>query len=243
MEPSDSDWHYVEDGRDVGPIAAAELDGLVAAGRVNGQTLVWRPGLREWIPLATALPPDPAAAAAQGLAYCAECGRRFPLADMIDCGSMKVCATCKPVFFQKIREGVQVGALALAYAGFWIRAVARLLDSLILGIVGAALGAATAALGDSGFVLQMFVGLAIGIAYETYCLGTFGQTPGKMALGLKVIRSDGSRLSYGRAFGRYWGFQLSGMTIYIGCIIAGFDEEKRSLHDRLLDTRVVHARG
>ncbi len=57
--------------------------------------------------------------------------------------------------------------------------------------------------------------------------------------GLKVIRSDGSPISYWRAFGRYLGTQLSSLTLMIGYIIAAFDDEKRALHDHICDTRVV----
>jgi uncharacterized RDD family membrane protein YckC len=46
-------------------------------------------------------------------------------------------------------------------------------------------------------------------------------------------------VSYGRAFGRYFGTWLSGLTLGIGYIMAAFDDQKRSLHDRVCDTRVI----
>ena len=60
-----------------------------------------------------------------------------------------------------------------------------------------------------------------------------------MAVGIKVIRSDGAPITYGRAAGRFFAEYLSLLTIYIGYIMAGFDEEKRALHDHICDTRVV----
>jgi uncharacterized RDD family membrane protein YckC len=77
------------------------------------------------------------------------------------------------------------------------------------------------------------------LTYEVVFLGKYGATPGKMALKLKVIRADGLPMSYGLAAGRYLGKILSGMLLLIGFIIAAFDEQKRALHDRICDTRVV----
>ena len=92
----------------------------------------------------------------------------------------------------------------------------------------------------AGGIVQLLL-YALGIAFETYFLGRFGATPGKMACGLKVVRPDGEKITYGRAFGRTLASLLSGMIIYIGYIIAAFDEERRTLHDRICDTRVVKA--
>jgi hypothetical protein len=50
---------------------------------------------------------------------------------------------------------------------------------------------------------------------------------------------DGSNLSYGRSAGRHFAKYISGLTLWIGYIMAGVDEEKRSLHDRICDTRVI----
>ena len=60
-----------------------------------------------------------------------------------------------------------------------------------------------------------------------------------MACGLRVIVSDGSKVSYWRAFGRYWAKILSGLILAIGYIMAGFDSEKRALHDHICNTRVI----
>ena len=81
--------------------------------------------------------------------------------------------------------------------------------------------------------------VVIGCTYETFFLVKFGATPGKMALGVKVVRPDGSGLTVGRAIGRYFAKMLSGMILYIGYIMAGFDSQKKALHDMICDTRVV----
>lgn len=150
------------------------------------------------------------------------------------------------------------------YGGFWIRFVARVIDAILVGIVSfvlflplgllgigslslanrqdpaAALAALPALMGVFGltFVLR----IALFAAYEVYFLTTRGATPGKMALGLKVIRADGGPITVGLATGRYFAQFLSGFLFCIGYIIAGFDAEKRALHDRLCETRVIYAK-
>jgi uncharacterized RDD family membrane protein YckC len=60
-----------------------------------------------------------------------------------------------------------------------------------------------------------------------------------MALDLKVVRPDGGPISLGRAVGRYFAKIVSGIILAIGYIIAGFDDQKRALHDMMCDTRVI----
>jgi len=54
-----------------------------------------------------------------------------------------------------------------------------------------------------------------------------------------VVRPNGARLGLGRAVGRYFAKRLNLLTGGIGYIMAGFDSEKRGLHDLMCDTRVV----
>jgi uncharacterized RDD family membrane protein YckC len=57
-----------------------------------------------------------------------------------------------------------------------------------------------------------------------------------------VVRSNGERITTGRAAGRYFAYLLSAFTLAIGFIIAAFDPEKRAMHDRICDTRVIRTR-
>ena len=84
--------------------------------------------------------------------------------------------------------------------------------------------------------------LLVGVAYGVFFIRRYSATPGKMALGLKLIRSDGSPLSVGRIIGRHFAEWLSNLTLLIGYIIAAFDDERRTLHDRVCDTRVIKAK-
>jgi uncharacterized RDD family membrane protein YckC len=247
-------WYFAEGGTRYGPVEEEEFQRLVSQGRILATTLVWRDGMPDWQTFGSVVDADAAAAgpapAVTG-AVCCQCGRYFPTDDMILFRGAWVCAGCKPVFFQRIQEGgraVPYGvAAALRYAGFWIRFAAVFIDSLILGVFNfltamlffAALSPETpeGLLGVQA--LQTLLQYGVACTFETCFVGKFGATPGKMACGLRVVLSDGSRVSYARAFGRYWAKLLSGCTLLIGYIMAAFDSEKRALHDHICNTRVI----
>ena len=187
--------------------------------------------------------------AGSGESYCAECRRVFPTNDMIAFGQQWVCAECKPLFFQRIREGV-APAVALNYGGFWIRLVARIVDNIILQVVGYIAGffvgyafrsrlAGDPAQAITAILVIYLVALMANMAYEVFFLGRFGATPGKMVCGLRVVRPTGEKITYLRALGRFWAYPLSALILCIGFIMAAFDSEKRALHDHICDTRVV----
>jgi uncharacterized RDD family membrane protein YckC len=180
-------------------------------------------------------------------AQCNECGNSFSQDDMIRFGDSWICATCKPLFVQKIKEGLAVAG-TMDYAGFWIRFGAKFIDWIIIGIVTSAivipLGyfSFTTANSSSSVittVLLQLLNYAIPASYVTFFLGKYGATPGKMACKLKVVTAGNDRVSYPRAFGRYFAEILSGLILGIGYFMAAFDDQKRTLHDRICDTRVI----
>jgi len=248
-------WYYALEGQQIGPVTDAELQNLISAGTIKKDTLVWHEGMPAW--QAYGWVGSQGAAAAPGAAEpsqetaCSQCGRTFPAADLIRHGDLRICADCKPVFLQRLKEGAALPR-QMVYGGFWIRFGARCLDGIIMWIVStvvqlpfrASLVAARPAdaaafLGLIGilYVLQ----LALNVAYEVFFVGRYGATPGKMACHLKIVMPDGSPVTYARALARYFASILSWITLMIGFIIAGFDAEKRALHDHICNTRVVRA--
>jgi uncharacterized RDD family membrane protein YckC len=177
---------------------------------------------------------------------CSVCRNEFSEDSVIRLGDHTVCAGCKPIFLQRLREGIPVATTDLEYGGFWIRFVAKLIDGIIEGgislVIWLIYGLVVGKVGSTSSILNLIY-YPIGIAYVTYFIGAQGATPGKMALGLKVVRPDGGKVSYGRAFGRFWAEMLSGIILSIGYIIAAFDGQKRALHDHICDTRVVRDRS
>ena len=227
-----------------------ELAALHSQGKITNETLVWREGLAQWVPYKTVrdggsgAPAEPAA----GEVVCVECGKIFPASETIRHGNVNECAKCKPVFLQKLSEGAKLNPQALNYASVATRFGAVVLDALILLafnvltdlICGVGLTAANH--GNPVSVVQMILSvlqLVVGLSYETIMIGKYGATLGKMACRIKVVTSDGGPVGYGRAFGRYFAKILSSLICLIGYFMAIPDQEKRALHDRICDTRVV----
>lgn len=247
--------YYAEGNRQVGPITKTELQSLIKAKKVNSRTLVWQPGMKDWEELGifvrrkTQRQPhssEPAPAVRQSV--CAECGRAYAQEDMIRFSGAWVCAACKPIFVQKIKEGVAVAG-EMEYAGFWIRFGAWFIDYIILAIASAIIYIPFTLLGvfssdqPAVFItIQMFstiLNFLVPAVYETWFVGKYAATPGKMACKLKVVMADSGRVSYARAIGRHFAKFISALILGIGYIMAGFDEQKRALHDRICDTRVI----
>ena len=198
---------------------------------------------------------------AQETRYCSECGRATSADELARFGDRLVCPICKDAYTQKLREGVRPAA-TVQYGGFWIRLVAYLIDAIILGVVsglvqllvmGSFLNIPRFEPGENPFAVlgpmmavmgtATLISLAINCAYETFFVAKYGATPGKMALSLKVVRPNGGPVDVGRAFARYFGKVLSGLILFIGYIMIGFDAEKRGLHDMICDTRVIRIRN
>lgn len=246
------DWYYLEGDNQHGPVTEEQIVSLAREGAIRGNTLVWREGFDDWHPyseMAGAIAGAPHAPSGVGVTQvCAECGRPFPQEDMVSYGESWVCETCKPIFVQRIREGTTLPG-EFVYGGFWIRFVAKVVDGFITGAVGFAiqttLALAFSVLGDEGeglaFIISYFTNLGVAAVYTTFFLGYFAATPGKMVCGLKVVRPDGSRITYLRAFARHFAEFLSSLILLIGYIMAAFDDEKRTLHDHICDTRVIRS--
>ena len=126
------------------------------------------------------------------------------------------------------------------FAGFWIRFLAIFIDFLVIGFaLGPFRGVARNT--DSWFVWTIFFVLyaGIGFAYLIIMTGRFGQTLGKMALQLKVVKQDFTPVDYTSAAVREISMILSALICYIGFIMAGFTDRKRALHDMIADTCVL----
>ena len=181
--------------------------------------------------------------------FCFECGRPWPPDDLARFGDRLICPECKTTFAQKLREGA-ASAAGFQYAGFWVRFAAVVIDTIILGVANTVLqfslmplmgGREPRAMLAAVGVLSL-LGMVVHSLYEGLFVARLAATPGKMALGLKVVRPDGSAVLFGRAYARYFAKILSALTLMIGYLMAATDPERRALHDRICDTRVIVAR-
>jgi len=126
-------------------------------------------------------------------------------------------------------------------AGWGTRALAILIDAIGVGIIA---GAVSSILGGDLRSTQ-YEGLStlFEAAYFTYFWSAAGkgQTLGSRALGIRVVKTDGSFLDYPGAFLRYIGFVISCVVFLIGVIWAAFDAQKQGWHDKIAGTYVVKA--
>lgn len=124
-----------------------------------------------------------------------------------------------------------------AYSGFWIRLLASILDSFIIGIPAAIVSFVIVfATGiDSIYYLINFAVAA----FIIYLDGIHGGTPGKLILGMRIVNEKGEYIGIPLAILRYIGKSLSGVILGIGYLMIAFDSKKQGLHDKIASTYVV----
>jgi uncharacterized RDD family membrane protein YckC len=184
-----------------------------------------------------------------GAAFCASCGLPFLSG-----------ASAPPAIVQTplpLAPAVSVGP-RVEYAGFWIRFVAYLIDSVIMGLgfvvvvipiaflfgLGGILNQIhpQQEIGDAGvavliglFVLVVIVGVCATWLYHALMESSSWQaTVGKKVLDLVVTDMEGKRVSFGRSTGRHFAKIITNMIpLGIGYILAGFTERKQAVHDMI----------
>ena len=131
-------------------------------------------------------------------------------------------------------------------AGFWIRALAALLDFLVFllvqfsfGLIGGRVwGPDVASTPTFRPIVVLFTVVFAG-AYSTLLLALGGQTIGKMLVGVRVVAGE-ELPSIGAALLRFIGYFVSLGTLTLGYVMAGLRQDKRALHDLIAGTRVEY---
>ena len=124
--------------------------------------------------------------------------------------------------------------------GFLTRALALIIDIILLAIVSSILNAIVFG-GD--VVRGNGLSTLIGLVYYLYFWSSYGhgQTLGNRALGIRVVKTTGTELTLTDAFIRYVGLILSCIVLFIGVIWVAFDPNKQGWHDKIASTYVVKA--
>lgn len=138
----------------------------------------------------------------------------------------------------------------MKYAGFWIRAVASLIDSLILVVL--ILPLMYLFYGEAYFNADSMMPLGVADMIANYVfplLFTIGfwlkaaATPGKMIFGLKIVDAKtGENINLSQSVIRYVGYIVSAMVLMIGYFWVAFDDKKQGWHDKMAGTVVVRTR-
>ena len=134
-------------------------------------------------------------------------------------------------------------------AGFGSRFIAYILDGIILVIIQFIVGVCYGLLfltadnepASTFNITANLLGIAISAIYYVYFLTqNDGQTPGKSAMNIRIVRLDGADLTVGTAIIRnVVGYFISAVVILLGFIWAAFDDRNQAWHDKLANTVVV----
>jgi uncharacterized RDD family membrane protein YckC len=223
-------WHYADrNHQQCGPVDDAELVRLFRNGDIGLDSLVWHSALPQW----------------------------QALGDVSESLGLQAASPYVPPASEVLGEEPVVNGGEVVYAGFWKRVAAYTIDSIVVGMVGGIiggviggvlgvmlLGAGGTSANTSGMLiiqgLANLAGIALGVAYFGWMHSSSAMaTLGKMAIGIKVVREDGTRISFLRGMGRYFALIVSSIPLGLGFVMAGFTERKRALHDMMCDTVVV----
>lgn len=146
----------------------------------------------------------------------------------------------------------------VSYGGFWKRLAAYILDWIILTIISIIVLVVFSAGFGSWFGAELFeetneaalLGLTLGVDLLTFTIAWLyyavmessskQATLGKLALGMKVTRLNGERISFLRASVRFFSKILSLLLFFIGFIMIAFTEKKQGLHDMIAGVVVVN---
>ena len=117
------------------------------------------------------------------------------------------------------------------------RFLALVIDSMVVGFIGGIVGVGGNALWGGGIL-----GFILGAAYQWYFLTQQnGQTPGKMLMNIRVIKTNGTPISDTDAILRYVGYLINSPIIMLGWIWALMDNKNQGWHDKIAGTYVVKA--
>ena len=181
----------------------------------------------------------------EGASFCARCESPVSVAQL---GPVHVPQSAQPEEEIPVQPRLAVPRAHPAYGGFWLRAVAYLIDTAIVSVALALVGS----FNPSAFVIfpeahatsraalpqltPLAILLTIPIVWLYYALfeaSSWQATPGKRILGLYVTDLHGHPITFARATIRHFAKIISSLTFLVGYVLAGFTEKKQALHDML----------
>lgn len=205
----------------------------------------------------------------EGARLCRECGTSL-FVDCPSCGTENgtdrtFCTNCGNQLRQTDAEGMGISGAPAAFelgrpAGFWIRFLASLIDSIPLFLVSALLSwlifgenlfdlftIETDSSGDSTATGPIFtpgtgVNVVLSGLYATALVSMLGGTLGVLLFRMRILRPDGTMIGPGRALSRFLVLTVSAyvlLPIIVSAFMVGLRSDRRGIHDLICDTVVV----
>jgi uncharacterized RDD family membrane protein YckC len=78
------------------------------------------------------------------------------------------------------------------------------------------------------------------LSYHVFFWALTGQTPGKALLGVRVVTTNGHRISPWRGILRFFGYFLAVIPLGIGLLWIMVDDQRQGWHDKLAKTFVIY---
>jgi len=217
-------WHYDSGNRPRGPYTESEIAGRIAEGEVTGQTLVWAHTMEDWLPAATVGP------------FKAHFTRGEPLHD-----DPTVPAGPGFVYVSQMQPWARYFARHLDYATFVFVAivVSMLTFSSIRGILTMTVGQ---------MIIAVILLTLIWAFVEAALVSTYGTTPGKYLLGVRVTDSEGLKPGLAQSLRRslrVWAMGMGMALPVVGLVTQALGYRALKRHgvapwDRLSRTEVEH---
>jgi|ERR1700728_2340891 len=199
----------------------------------------------------------------QNATFCTACGQPVSQPPTLEANAPAYATSATPPLARPYGYVPPAAVPPVAYAGFWLRVVAYLIDGILAGIAFAILlliafamvgvghfkALAQGSSPDEFFtpevmaIIFMLAGTSIVMMWLYYAWmesSSYQGTLGKMALGLVVTDLDEHRITFARASGRYFAKIITGLIpLGIGYAMAGFTERKQALHDIIASCLVL----
>jgi uncharacterized RDD family membrane protein YckC len=134
----------------------------------------------------------------------------------------------------------------MPYVGVGLRAVATIIDTVLVFLAGYLIAAAAGTTTEGGFHLAggpLLLWIVLGIGYYTVMEATTGATLGKLAVGLRVVKLEGGGpIDWRDAVVRNVLRLVDGFMFYlVGAILVWSSPNRQRLGDRVAGTAVLRA--
>ncbi|HLC93819.1 MAG TPA: RDD family protein [Patescibacteria group bacterium] len=132
----------------------------------------------------------------------------------------------------------------IAYASFFERLVAALIDGVLIAVVTGILASLLGISGEGGSSMFSNPLAILGWVYAIFMVVKYGATLGKMVMGLRVQQEvTGANLTWVEAFLReVVGKLISSIVILLGYFWMLWDPKKQTWHDKIAKSVVVKVR-
>lgn len=158
-----------------------------------------------------------------------------------------------------VRPGLVLGSTSYKLAGFWLRVGGSFVDNIVVWImtsvggvlvgivasgVNGAAGPTTSGSAENIYggltatLLSAFASLLVRFAYH-WVSNSLGQSLGKKAVGIRLLRHDGSPPGIGPGLGRTLMAWVSWLSLGLGYLWAAWDGNKQTWHDKAAGTYAI----